>query len=62
MLTVSIYAPRLAKCISRIARPMAPRYPPAPIAGPGESPGTAMAASVVTPASDSSHPPARSQN
>ena len=35
-LSVNKYAPTLAKCISRKARPAAPKYPPGPITGPGD--------------------------
>ena len=60
MLTVRMYVPTLANCICSRRLPIAPRYPPAPITGPGERLGTAKAASVVTPSKESSHPPARS--
>ncbi len=51
-----MYAPTVAKFNSKRPRPAAPKYPPAPITGPGESCGTAIAASVVNPASEISQP------
>ena len=51
-----IYVPRRAKCICKSPRPAAPKYPPAPMTGPGESCGQATAARTVTPRSESSQP------